>query len=80
MEDEWKTTGDCENCRRKPYCKKSCAKHKAAFKEYLWGKMVEKYGEEVANKIDKEAFFAGLLGAVSNGNMQATADDVPVAE
>jgi len=80
MEEAWKTTGDCENCRRKPYCKKSCSRHKDAFKGYLWDKMVEKYGDEFAKEIDKEAFFAGLMGAVTNGSLQATADDVRMAE
>lgn len=80
MEESWKTTGDCETCRRKQYCKRSCSKHKEAFKQYIWDTMVERYGDEVTSKIDREAFIAGLMGAVRNGNVQTTDRDVQMAE
>lgn len=70
MADSWKIDGDCETCRKKPYCKKSCSKHKKMIKEYIWKRFQEKLTEQV--KKDKEA---GLLDDVCNGDGGA---DVPL--
>ena len=80
MEEAWKTTGNCENCRRKPYCKKSCTKHKEFVQNRVWETMREKYGDEVLSSLDRAAFFAGLLGAIADGNVHCTDDGIPVAE
>lgn len=28
LSDQWKTAGDCNFCRRRKYCRKSCSLHK----------------------------------------------------
>ena len=54
MADEWLGDGDCDNCRRKKYCKRPCRAHKERFARrvkniMLWERMVlakgELYGE-----------------------------------
>ena len=67
MADSWKIDGDCETCRKKPYCKKSCSLHKKMIKEYLWKTFQERLTAQVQK--DKEA---GLLDDVCD----ASGDDV----
>ena len=31
MTEEWRLDGDCDNCRRRQYCKKTCKAHKERF-------------------------------------------------
>ena len=54
MADEWLKDGDCDNCRRKKYCKNPCKAHKERFTRRVknimyWERMIlgkgKLYGE-----------------------------------
>lgn len=65
MSESWKTDGDCETCRRKPYCKKSCTLHRKFVADYMKKSLAKFVGEKYAESLigdlsdeDKELFQA----------------------
>ena len=64
MADSWKTDGDCEVCRKKDYCNKSCTAHKKAVIKHIREKIVEKHGEEVSKSISDLAIMKLFARAV----------------
>lgn len=48
--EQWKSGGDCEQCRRRNYCSKECTEHKkmlneliaTAFTKYMFNKLAKK--------------------------------------
>jgi len=61
MADEWLDDGNCDNCRRKNYCKTPCKAHKERFARRVknimyWERMIlakgNLYGEHEERKDD----------------------------
>lgn len=57
--DAWKDTGDCEECRRKKYCREMCSARKRRIKSILDAKFIrsEKTGNyypKLAHMIEQE--------------------------
>ena len=44
MADSWLTDGNCQECRRKNYCKTECKKHRASVKRYMYNTMMSVTG------------------------------------
>ena len=59
MADSWLIDGNCENCRRKKYCKTECKLHRVHRKRDMYDTLMELTG---ANKI---------LNAMSTPNFDA---------
>jgi len=51
MSDNWKTNGDCKECRRKNYCTKVCTANKQMLKNLVHAKMAE---DPVLGLVSKE--------------------------
>lgn len=64
MADSWKSDGNCEVCRRKNYCTKSCTAHKKAVIDHICTKVAEKYGEETARGIPDAVIVSMLMASV----------------
>lgn len=54
MSEQWKIMGDCNQCRRQPYCKTQCSANKKfliqMFKEQLRKKLEERRAADTAEK------------------------------
>ncbi len=68
MADSWKTDGDCEVCRRKDYCSKSCTAHKKAVMDYIRKTIAEKFGVGTAQSISEESIKMMLSAAVKKND------------
>lgn len=49
--EQWKTGGDCNKCRRQSYCNKPCKQSRQQFVKYL----IEQYTKEHPEILDSDA-------------------------
>lgn len=46
MDEQWKSGGRCNECRRQKYCSKPCKAHKVSVRNALYGLVTSKLDEQ----------------------------------
>lgn len=68
MTEQWQLDGDCEVCRKKAYCRKSCSAHKTAIKKYIASTLKDKYGID-EGKVESMFNIDKMLKAIKEGGV-----------